>query len=492
LRELVGLVAAEFERITSPELLGRISMTVLDEIQIDEIIRRVLHEMDGAQQPQTVGYRGVFASADEALDAVQRAQSAFRQVSLARRKAMIDAIREAAIDYAQRLAQMAVDETRMGRVADKVKKHLLVAEKTPGVEILPNAAHIGDDGLTVEEPAPFGTILAITPTTNPTATILNNAISMLAAGNTVYFAPHPRALKTSPACIDIVNEAIENAGGPPNLLVTASTVDLKVVQDLMRHPRIALICATGGPAVVDQALSSGKRAIGAAAGNPPVLVDDTAEPAKAAQDIIAGHSFDNNLPCTSEKEVIATSGIAESLMRCFKAAPDAVVLDPGYIPRLENLVLNEQRSGPNPKFIGQNANAILRELGIEAGDEIRTVVVETDKHHPFVRHELMLPVLSVVRVGGFEEAVDVAVEVEGGLRHSAIIHSANIYHMSEFGKAINTSVFVKNAPSYAGLGFGGEGYTSFTIAGRTGEGMTTARTFARMRRCTLVGAFSLV
>lgn len=465
---------------------------VLEELQINEIIRRVLQEMDGARPPHATGYRGVFGSANDALEAVRRAQAVYRRVSLAKRKAMIDAIREATIDHAQRLAQMAVEETRMGRVSDKVRKHLLVAEKTPGVEVLPNAAHIGDDGLTMEEPAPFGTILAITPTTNPTATILNNSISMLAAGNTIYFAPHPRALKTSLTCVDMVNEAIESAGGPPNLVVTSDTVDLKVVQDLMRHPSIALICATGGPAVVDQALSSGKRAIGAAAGNPPVLVDDTANPAKAAQDIISGHSFDNNLPCTSEKEVIVTAGIADDLMGCFKTATSAVVLDPSYLPRLEKVVLNEQRSGPNPKYIGQNANVILRELGIEASDDVRAVVVETSKDHPFVRHELMLPVLSVVRVGGFEEAVDVAVEVEGELRHSAIIHSANIFHMSEFGKAINTSVFVKNAPSYAGLGFGGEGYTSFTIAGRTGEGMTTARTFTRVRRCTLVGAFSLV
>jgi propionaldehyde dehydrogenase len=473
---------------------------VLEEVQIDDIIRRVLQEMNGsgpqatsgARPPQTTRYRGVFAGVDDALEAVGRAQAVFRRISLAQRKAMIDAIREVAIDQAQRLAQMAVNETGMGRVSDKTRKHLLVAEKTPGVEILPNAAHIGDDGLTMEEPAPFGTILAITPTTNPTATILNNTISMLAAGNTVYFAPHPRALKTSLACIDIVNEAIESVGGPPNLIVATSTVDLKTVQDLMRHPAIALICATGGPAVVDQALRSGKRAIGAAAGNPPVLVDDTADPVKAAQDIVAGHSFDNNLPCTSEKEVIATAGIADALMRCFKAAPNVVVLDASYLDRLEKIVLNVDRSGPNPPYIGQNANVILRELGIAAGDEIRTVVVETDKNHPFVRHELMIPVLSVVRARGFEEAMDVAVEVEGGLRHSAIIHSANIFHMSEFGKAINTSVFVKNAPSYAGLGFGGEGYTSFTIAGRTGEGMTTARTFARVRRCTLVGAFSLV
>lgn len=474
-------------------------MTTLGEQQLSDIVRRVMQEMQSAQpaaaKPQvnrTTEYRGVFTTPEDALAAVGQAQATYRRASMAQRKAITNVIREVAIENAQHLAQMAVQESRMGRVADKVRKHLLVAEKTPGIECLPNAAHIGDDGLTMEEPAPFGTILAITPTTNPTATILNNAISMLAAGNTVYFAPHPRALKTSLTCIDLINEAIEAAGGPPNLLVTTDSVDLNVVQQLMRHPKIALICATGGPAVVDQALSSGKRAIGAAAGNPPVLVDDTADPTKAVRDIIAGHSFDNNLPCTAEKEVIVTAGIADALMCAFRSASNAIVLDSSYLPQLEEVVLNEKRSGPNPPYIGQNANVILRQLGIDASDDVRAIIVETDKDHPFVRHELMLPVLAVVRTRNFEHALDVAVEVEGGLRHSAIIHSANIYHMSEYGKAINTSVFVKNAPSYAGLGFTGEGFTSFTIAGRTGEGMTNARTFSRIRRCTLVGAFSLV
>ena len=469
-------------------------MTVaLQESQIDEIIRRILDKMDEERIPQPVGgLRGVFSTAEEALNAVERAQSCYRRVSIAKRKAMIEAIRATAIEHAQQLAQMAVEETGMGRVSDKVLKHLLVAEKTPGVEDLPNTAYVGDAGLTVEECAPFGTILAITPTTNPTATIINNAISMLAAGNTVYFAPHPRSLKTSLTCIDLLNEAIERAGGPANVLVSTDKVEFKTVQDLMKHPKIALICATGGSAVVNLALTSGKRAIGAAAGNPPVLVDDTANPDKAAKDIIAGHSFDNNMPCTSEKEAIVTAGIADALLGCFKAADNAVVLDPSYLPRLEKIVLTEDRHGPNGKYIGQNANVILRELGIEASDDLRSIIVETDKDHPFVRHEIMMPVLAVVRVSNFDEAVDVAVEVEGDLRHSAIIHSSNIYHMSEFGKAVNTTVFVKNAPSYAGLGFGGEGFTTFTIAGRTGEGMTTARTFTRIRRCTLVGAFSSV
>lgn len=466
---------------------------LMQESQIDQIIRRVLEKMEDERVPQPVGgLRGVFATADEALNAAQKAQLAFNKVSMAKRKAIIDAIRSTCIQHSQSLAQMVVEETKMGRVPDKVLKHLLIAEKAPGVEDLPSRAYVGDDGLTVEECAPFGTILAITPTTNPTATIFNNTINMLSAGNTVFFAPHPRALKSSLASVNLINEAIEEAGGPANLVVAMQDASIGAVQALMKHPKIAIICATGGPGVVDAALSSGKRAIGAAAGNPPVLVDDTADPVKAAHDIILGHSFDNNMPCTSEKEVIVTAGIADALMSAFKSADNCVVLGQQYLARLEQVALKPDKSGPNPLYIGKNAGVILKELGIDVPETVRAIIIEVDAAHPFVRHELMMPVLGVVRVGTFEEAIELAVEVEGGLHHSAIIHSSNIYHMSEFGKAINTTIFVKNAPSYAGLGYGGEGPTSFTLAGRTGEGVTTTRTFVRLRRCSLVGAFSAV
>lgn len=477
----------------------------LESNQIQDVVRRVIETMkvqgeQGQESPVssgsgennscTTGYSGVFKTVEEAFAAVEEAQKQFRKTSIAQRKCMIEAIRKACRQNARMLAEMAVSESRMGRVSDKMIKHQLVADKTPGVEEVPSGAFVGDYGLTTEEPAAFGLIMAITPTTNPSATVFCNAISMLASGNTVFFAPHPRALKTSLTSIDIINEAIKSVGGPANLVVSLDSVKMENVQALMTDKRVKLLCVTGGDAVVDQAMRTGKRVIGAAAGNPPVVVDDTADPEKAARDIIAGHAFDNNLPCIAEKEVIVTSGIADRLMTAFRSRDNAVVLDPALLPKLEAVVLKEDRSGPHPKMIGQNACVILKEIGIEASEDIRAIIVETDKNHPFVRHELMLPVLPVVRVGNFEEAVEVAVEVEAGLHHSAIIHSNNVYHMSAFGRAINSTIYVKNAPSFAGIGYGGEGHTGFTIAGRTGEGIVTSRTFTRVRRCTLVGAFS--
>ncbi len=457
-------------------------MTQLAAQEFELLVQQVMAKLSkpAGEMPRASQFRGVFATPDEAVAAARQAQTVFRRTPISQRKAIIEAMRQTVIEHAQPLAQLAVEETRMGRVGDKVRKNLLVAEKTPGVEILPNDAYVGDHGLTIEECAPYGTILAITPTTNPTATVINNAISMVAAGNAVVFAPHPSSQKSSLTTMDLLNEAIEAAGGPANLLTATSEAKIETAQALMAHKGINLIVATG------------KRAIGAAAGNPPALVDDTADAVKAARDIIAGHSFDNNMPCTSEKEVIVTAGIADALFAAFKAMPEVCMLPANLLPQLEKVVLNEARTGPNRTYIGQNACVILKDLGITAGEDVRAIVCDVRADHAFVRHEMMMPVLGVVRSGTFEQAVDLAVEVEDGLRHSAIIHSSNIYHMSEFGRAINTTVFVKNAPSFAGLGFDGEGHTSFTIAGRTGEGLTTARTFTRIRRCTLVGAFSAV
>jgi len=465
---------------------------VLTDKYLDEVVRQVLARMSGdGHKPEAAGKYGLFSNTADALAAVKLAQQRFDRISLAQRKAFIQAMRDAALQNSRRLAELAVAETKIGRVADKVLKNELAAQKTPGVEDLQSIAFQGDDGLTVEQPGPFGTILAILPVTNPSSTIINNAISMIAAGNTVVFAPHPAARQTSFETMQLLNQAIEAAGGPPNLMVGIETASLETVRELMGHPQIKLISATGGKEVVRIAMSSGKRAIGAAAGNPPVIVDETANPEKAARDIVAGSSFDNNLPCVCEKEVIVVEWMADALLRCFGAA-NALVLDPGYLPRLEQVVLHGEHRVPNKEMVGKNAAIILKQLGISADDDLRLIVVETDKDHPLVRHEMMMPVLPLVRVGSFEEAVDVAVEVEGGLHHTAVIHSANVNHMSEFDRAINVSVFVKNAPSYAGIGFGGEGPTSFTIAGASGEGLTTARTFTRRKRCTLVGAFQLV
>jgi len=402
-------------------------------------------------------------------------QRQVRKMSFAQREKIIANIRAMAIESAETFAQMAVEETGMGNVRDKIAKNRLAAEKTPGTEDISTTAWSGDLGLTLTEMAPYGIIGAITPSTNPSETVICNTIGMLAGGNTVVFSPHPNAMRVSQAAINLVNRASEAAGGPAKIAFTAAN------DVLLAHKDIELIVATGSPKLVDVALRSGKRAIGAGGGNPPVLVDETADIKKAAKDIIDGCTFDNNLPCIAEKALIAVSPIADELMR-------SMIHDQGCYPatredlaKLEKLVFTEKGT-LNRACVGKDANTILNMLGIRPGKGVRCITFEAPREHPMVAHELMMPILGMVREPDFEAAVGTALWLEDWNRHSAMIHSRQIERVIRYEKAMDTTILVKNAPSYTALGFGSEGFCTFTIASRTGEGLTSASTFTRKRR----------
>ena len=250
-----------------------------------------------------------------------------------------------------------------------------------------------------------------------------------------------------------------------------------------------MLVATGGPGIVKTVLQSGKKAIGAGAGNPPVLVDATADIEKAARDIDAGASFDNNLPCTAEKEIIAVDAIADLLRFELVKAGAHEITDADELRRLEDLLMKDGR--PRTEWIGKDATVILEAIGITPKPGTRLVIAEVDRSHPFVQHELMMPVLGLVRVPDVDAGIEFAIEIEKGLRHTAIMHSRDVTKLTKMGRLIQTTLFVKNGPSYSGLGIGGEGFTTFTIAGPTGEGLTSARSFARSRRCVMVGELNV-
>lgn len=456
-------------------------------MEIDDIkalVAKVVKEIDQAVPEEKCSGYGIFPDMDAAIEAADKAQKELVKLSIEARNNIIEAIREVTRENAAMLSQMAVDESGMGRVEDKLTKNIMAANNTPGIEDLKTESFSGDDGLTVVELSPYGVIASITPTTNPTETVICNSIGMIAAGNSVVFSPHPRAKNTSIKIIELINEAIIKAGGPANLLTTVSNPTIQQADQLMKHEKIRMIVATGGPGVVKSALSTGKKAIGAGAGNPPALVDETADIEKAAKDIIAGNSFDNNLPCTSEKEVIVVESVADYLFFNMKKQAVYAIEDVQELKKLEALLITDGK--PNKDFIGKDAAFILQHAGIPCDKDIRTIIMETDRNHPFVQEELMMPVLPIVRVNNFDEALELAVEVEHGFRHTAIMHSKNVDNLTRFARAIQTTIFVKNGPSFAGIGAGGEGYSTFTIAGPTGEGLTSAKDFARKRRCVLV------
>lgn len=483
-------------------------MAPLSDQQVDRIALRLAERM-GRESPVSRGQsppvsgdwtsfsgEGIFADLDDAVEAARIAFSRLGDGSLALREKIIAKLREVFLAEAESLAREAWEETGLGRLEDKILKNRLVTLRTPGVEDLAPAAATGDAGLTLFEPAPYGVIGAITPVTNPTSTIICNAIGMLAAGNAVVFNVHPSAKQVSMRTIRLLNRAVLEAGGPPNLATAVSEPSIESAQALMRHTGVRLLVVTGGAGVVREAMSSGKRAICAGPGNPPVVVDATADLEKAGRHIVAGASLDNNIICVDEKEVFVVDEVAEALLASMKAA-GAYILDAAETRRLEREIFVKTNGPRKPgvvrkELIGKNAGEILARIGVGVDDSCRLAVAEVPVDHPLIWTEQMMPVLPVARVESVERAIQLAKEAEHGFGHSASMHSRDIDALSLMAREIDTSIFVKNGPIYAGLGQGGEGYSSFTIASPTGEGLTGPQSFSRRRRCVLVDHFRIV
>lgn len=472
----------------------------LKDAVIKKIVNQVLQEQrqGGCKKAPTGqsfpcgGDFGVFQTMNEAIDAAEEAQTEYMLCTMADRQRFVDVIR-ATITEPQTLAYIsreAVAETGMGNVEDKLKKNKAAAENSPGTEDLITEAKSGDRGLTLTEYCPFGVIGAITPATNPSETIICNSIGMLAGGNTVVFSPHPRAKKLSAWLVKLLNQRLIEAGAPFNLITTVAEPSFESTGEMMKHPKIRMLVATGGPGIVKLVMSSGKKAIGAGAGNPPVVVDETADIRKAARDIISGCSFDNNLPCIAEKEVVAVDQIADTLIEEMKQYGGYWVDEPAVIETLWKLVSNE-KGGPSVDFVGKSAAYILEKAGLPVPPQVKVIFFEAQADHPFVREEMMMPILPIVRAKNVDEAIELACVFENGNRHTAMMHSTNVEKLSKMAKRLQTTIFVKNAPSYAGIGVGGEGSTTFTIAGPTGEGITSARSFCRKRRCVMSDALHI-
>ena len=452
----------------------------ISENMVQEIVQEVMAKMQIADAP--AGKHGVFKDMNDAIEAAKKAQQVVKTMSMDQREKIITCIRKKIKENAEVLARMGVEETGMGNVGDKILKHHLVADKTPGTEDITTTAWSGDRGLTLIEMGPFGVIGAITPCTNPSETVLCNTMGMLAGGNTVVFNPHP-------AAVNLLNEASLESGGPDNIAVTVEKPTLETSNIMMKHKDIHLIAATGGPGVVTAVLSSGKRGIGAGAGNPPALVDDTADIRKAAQDIVNGCTFDNNLPCIAEKEVVAVSSVVDELMHYMLTENDCYLASKEEQDKLVETVLAGGKL--NRKCVGRDAKTLLSMIGVQAPANTRCIIFEGPKEHPLITTELMMPILGIVRAKDFDDAVEQAVWLEHGNRHSAHIHSKNIDNITKYAKAIDTAILVKNGPSYSALGFGGEGFCTFTIASRTGEGLTSASTFTKRRRCVMTDSLCI-
>jgi aldehyde dehydrogenase len=473
-------------------------MQVTDEL-IRSVVQEVLSHMGNGQAAKTNGQArrwGVFDDVDAAVTAAAQAQQEFEGRSLDDRRRAIACIRRICIEQAEALGREEFEETKIGRLQHKVDKLIVAGEKTPGVEFLRTDAFSGANGISLTEYAPFGVVGIITPVTHSLPTVASNAINILAAGNALVCNPHPGGARIACRGVQLFNKAIHEAIGIDNLLTIIGKPTLESAQAIFDHKGVRLLCVTGGPAVGRAALRSPKRAIVAGPGNPPVVVDETADLDNAARSIIAGAAYDNNLLCIGEKEVFAVAAIFDEMMETM-TRHKAVRLDRGQIEALTHIAFvpspeDKNHLVVNKDLIGQDAAVLAARAGAKAPADTEIVFGETDAGHPFVDIEQMMPFVPFVRVPDVDVAIALAKKYEHGFKHTAIIHSRNVETITRMGRELDTSLFVQNGPSMASLGVGGEGYLSFSIATPTGEGVTTPLTFTRQRRTTTVGSMRVL
>ncbi len=463
----------------------------LTEEELKKIVAEVVRNLEAEPAAPPASSGGpVFDTVDQAVGAAGRAQPVFQDLGLAAREKIITAIREVSRANARRWAEMAVAETGMGRVDDKVLKNLVCADKTPGVEDLRALAYTGDKGLALVEFAPFGVVAAITPSTNPVATIISNSIGILSAGNSAVFSPHPAAKGCVADAVRSLNQAIVAAGGPANLVTTIANPTQEATKQLLCHPRTNMNIVTGGPAIVKVAMTAGKpcKTIAAGPGNPPVVVDETAVFPDCASEIITGCGFDNNVLCIAEKEVIVTEAARGRFLEAMRADKRAYELTTAQMDQLAKIAIIEPGREPkvDRKFIGKNPSVIAKAIGLSLSDEVRVLWAEVGNDHPFVVSEQLMPVLPVTVARDVDAAIETAKKVEWDNHHSAGMYSTNVKNMTKMGRRMACSIFVKNGCTLHGLGLG-EGYASMSIGTPTGDGITKTSHFVRPLQCSVVG-----
>jgi aldehyde dehydrogenase len=484
-------------------------MSVINDALIKDVVSEVLTRLNGgagasapsvpaaspkaatsfAQTPSSLRGDGVFQSVDDAAAAAKKAQEQLASASLEKRAAAIQCIRDICIQQAEDLGKIEFDETQIGRLDHKIEKLVVVGNKVPGIEFMRTDAVSGDHGLCVTEYAPYGVIGVITPVTHSVPTLACNAIMLIASGNTLVVNPHPSGAKSAAIATQRFNRAIREKTGLDNLICIVEKPTLETAEQIFKHKSVRVLLVTGGPGVANAAMASNKKAVVAGPGNPPVVVDETADIEKAAAGIIFGAAYDNNLLCIGEKEVFVVSSVADRLL-------DAMGRNGGYrlnsqqIDALTRAAIHkDERSGhwlADKKFVGKSPSVLAEACGVTIPRGTQLLYGEVGDDSPWLPCEQMMPFLPINRCRDVDEAIKRAVHFEHGFGHTAIIWSQSVDNMTKMGKATNTTLFIKNGACMTGLGLGGEGFVSYSIATPTGEGPTSPMTFARVRRCVMV------
>lgn len=490
----------------------------MDSRAIEEIVAEVLSKMGGSSRslagsgkvaapnaaPKAqVGIKassgkrkGVFPDAEFAVEAARGGYLALRKKGFEGRAKVIEIVKSMCVANAEKWGKVELEETGIGRLDHKIEK-LQILSKVPGVEWLRPYGMSGDSGISMEENAPFGVIAAITPVTHSIPTLSGNIVNMVAAGNAVVINAHPGGAKCAAMAVDAYNREIERQLGIENLVTIIEEPTLESFNSLCAAPGVDLLCVTGGPGVVDAAMKSGKRAICAGPGNPPVVVDVSADLNKAAKDILTGAAYDNNLLCIGEKQIFILEPVFDEFVAALKRA-GGHQLSAKQLEALTSVAFTTAKdaggcSHPvlNRKLVGASPEILASHCGARVAAGTQLLFAETDASHEFVQEEQMMPMIPLVRVRDLDQAIKLSIQSEHNYHHSAMIHTSHVGHMTRMGQAMDSTVFVKNGPCTAGLGLGGEGYLSYSIATTTGEGITTPQTFTRRRRCVLVDALNV-
>jgi aldehyde dehydrogenase len=440
-----------------------------------------------------IGRHGVFDNVDQAVAAATEAQKKLVRLSLDDRDAIVKLVKKMAKDNAQAWGKIELDETKIGRLDHKIEK-LQILELVPGVEFLKTAADSGSNGLCLHEFAPFGVIGIITPVTHSVPTLTANVINMVASGNAIVANAHPSGANCAAIAIHEYNKAIAGKFGIDHLITCVVPPTLETADAIFKHRDIPLLVVTGGPAVARAALAAKKRAIVAGPGNPPVVVDETACLKNTAESIVKGAAYDNNLLCIGEKQVFCVENVFDKLMQQMERA-GASILDAQQIETLTKQAFRIDPHGHghvNKDLVGRDASVLGQIAGVRVPPATQLLIGETDAKHLFVQEEQMMPFVPFIRVRNVDEAIDLAIQSEHGFRHTALIHSRNLDTITRFGRQANVTLFVVNGASMAGLGLGGQGYLSYSIATPTGEGITTPLTFTRYRRIMMTGSLRMI
>ena len=464
---------------------------------VEEVLQRLGPGTAVATRPVATGdgrsdRPGLFDDVNAAVQAASHAQRQLAEGGVELRRGICDLLKQVASENAREWGRIELEETKVGRLDHKIAK-LDLLQGIPGVEFLETACHSADEGVSLDEAAPWGVIGAITPVTHSIPTLTANAISMIAAGNALVVNAHPSGAKCAAMAVETYNRKIKEAFNIDPLICVMDPPTLRTAEALFRHEGIALLVVTGGPAVARAAMKQGKRAIVAGPGNPPVVVDETADLDRAARSIIQGAGFDNNLLCIGEKEVFVVASVFDEMMTAMRRA-GAIELTGEHTARLTDAAFTYQDGhyAVKKELLGKDCEVLAQAAGAGAAAGTDLLFGETQESNPFVSEEQMMPFVPFVRVRDFDEGLRLAIKHEHGFGHTAIIHSNNLANITRMGRAMNTTIFVVNGPCTAGLGMGGEGYPSYSIATPTGEGITNPLTFTRFRRMSVSGALRMV